>query len=138
MILVQQAKLLMLSSTQYFQNVDGIKSLGVDLKANGKFSEQTELTCRSSELEYAKFYSGKKHDCLVIMIDCSTRDLFKVSTTNCIGTMKEDFPLKTRETFKLHNNKAFQVSTRSPRLWKEKSSIFYVFTIKCIFSYKRK
>ena len=47
--------------------------------------------------------------------------------------MKEDFPYKTNKTLKAYNDKLFLVDTNSPRLDKEKSNTFHVFTMKFMF-----
>ena len=93
-----------------------------DPKINNKFTEWAKLTHRSRKL---------------INIDFLTRGAFEVDIADCIDTMKEDFPHKTNKTFKPLNNKLFSVNASSPRLEKEKSDVFHMFTMKFMFLRKK-
>ena len=117
---------------------DDVKASNVDLKIDDKFVEWSKLTCRSSKLGCMKVWRSEKYDYLETTIDYLTIGTFKVGIVDCINTMKECFPCQTNKNLKPWSNKIFHVDSNSSRLDKEKSDVFRVFTMKCVFLCKRR
>ena len=71
-------------------HVDDLKASHVDLNVTDELTEWVKKTC--SQLGEVKCTGGKRHTCLRMDLDCTTKGQVKIDMVDCVKCMTEEFP----------------------------------------------
>jgi hypothetical protein len=96
-------------------HVDDLKSSHVDPKVNDEFLKWLEKTYGDTDIATVKAIRGKTHDYLAMKLDYSEKGKLKVTMSNYVQKMIDDFPEELSSSNYPWNDNLCKVDPKSPQ-----------------------